>query len=251
MAALVTWRRVPDEQHTGSVELRGAQGSPFLYVHPEDQADAATASPCARWAYNHNDTADDEQDADVFALTIRGTVSYRRYAQLWQAYHQLPVGQRPATFQEQDNAAAALEAPSLAGGAAALATGLQASGSATYDGFLSLEPEQDSVTVVTVCASARVRAFGTALLARIGQARSIVAEAHLSDGVQEVARVRATARIRFPFELRSAAATRTYVVTVPAGGSVRVALVRVGPAYEIRSGTSGFAGMSGVTITAV
>ncbi len=48
MATRIEWRRIPDRQHTGSVELRAVTGTPFLYVHPRDQADdppAATPPP--------------------------------------------------------------------------------------------------------------------------------------------------------------------------------------------------------------
>jgi hypothetical protein len=220
MAIVVTWRRVPDAQHTGSVELRGIAGTPFLYVHPEDQAGGALPSPAAMWVYNHDDTDQDEEAATSFALTVRGHVHYRVYARL-----------------------------ALAAGATPLATGLQASGSGTYDAFLSVDPEPDAATAVTVTGTAQVRATGAAsLFSRTGMGRAIIANAYLFNGAQEIARARASARIQFPFSTRSASVTVTYPVTIPAGGSVRVAQVTTGPAYEIRRGTSRFSALSQVTI---
>ena len=79
MAVRIEWRREPSRQHTGSVELRGINGSPFLYVHPHDESDAALGSCAGWWWYSNRDTTESPVVAAKDGIFVDGKMSYAAY----------------------------------------------------------------------------------------------------------------------------------------------------------------------------
>ena len=238
MGIQIEWRLIPDPQHTGSAELRGPPGTPFLYVHPEDQAGQPRRSPSALWTYNHQDAAETSVIANAFTVTIRGYVSYARHMSLRAQYATAVNPPEPWRGQE-----AAKEVFT-----AAPVTGIQPSGQANYEAFLSFVPALPHPVKVTLTAVLRTRAFGLATRpGSIGMARSIMGFAKAFNDTVEITKVRSYVRIGgWPWIKRRSAAA-TYDVVVPAGGEIRIGEVNVGPAYEIRGGASLFTALSAIT----
>jgi len=82
----IEWRRIPDKTHTGSAELLGGFGSPFVYLHPQDHGrDLLTgtknglASCAGMWHYTHNDTIESPFAGNVGEIIVQGRMSYADY----------------------------------------------------------------------------------------------------------------------------------------------------------------------------
>lgn len=235
MAITIEWRREPDAQHTGSAELNGVANKPFIYVHPQDQAQQPIRSPCVDWRYNNQDMANKRMVAWQLFLNLQGHVSFDSYLLHRRQYQLLPASNRFEGWAGQDSTDQAF--------GSALATGLQPSGFGTYTAYLSRAPHDRKEDTVKVTATLRTFAlFVKPLRARIGMGRSVSAEASAFDGPTEQVRCRSMARLtRFSLlSIRRSRKLKTYPVTIPPGGEVKIGKVQCGLGYEQRSGSSHF-----------
>ena len=244
MAIEVKWKRTPDRQHTGSAELLGIGNPIFLYVHPQDQAQAPRSSPAARWRYNHRDTVENNVTNNSFLVWVFGRVSYRSYAMHRRYYQATPA------FQSIPNWASQGAAGQVFG--AALASRIQPSGFIAYHAFASVNPAAADATTVKVTANLVALSLGwTTPFARIGGARSTSAlcEAANENGPIAGSLTRTIARLRFPVSLRLRRRTASYVLTIPAAGEVMIGKVVPGLGYTISRGVSGFLSMARISYT--
>lgn len=234
MPAQIEWRRVPDQQHTGSAELRGVAGSPFLFVHPQDESGQPRSSPCALWTFNQADAANNNVLSPIFRIRLHGFVSYRSYQLHRAAYQNIAPADRADPWQGQDEAEEVwIDSP--------LATGLQPSGQCAYHAFISLQPPAPQPVSVTLAASLQIYSLGIGSLgAVIGMGRSVDAKAEILNHAGSVYSINHLARVRFPFQFKYRAHGQTYTVIIPPGGEVQIGKVMVGLAYEIRRGSSRF-----------
>ncbi len=235
MPIKIEWRREPNPQHTGSAELNGLQNKPFLYVHPEDQAQQPRRSPCASWTYNQNDMANNNIVAWQLFLNLQGRVSFADYLLHRRHYQGMAAADRFEGWAGQDGTDEVYGSP--------LASGIQPSGFGSYSAYISQAPHKETATTVTVTAT--LTSFGVLLKsirAVIGMARSVTANVYVYNEQGEVDRVRNNIRLsRFlPFRLRSRRKQASFNVVIPAGGEVMIGKVECGLGYELRSLNSNF-----------
>jgi hypothetical protein len=247
MAISIEWRRQPAEQHTGSVELLGVAGTPFLYVHPHDQANAPRGSCAARWWYNHRDTAESPVTDSRFHVFVSGHVSHASYVQTRDLYRRLRRWTRFAirlvtnSYRLQHAPGAVLGAP--------LATALQASGSCAYEAYLTFDPAPAEDMVLRIDADLWSYAKGESTPgSAIGMGRSVSANAKVYDHTgAEVARAHALAVIQSPLASVSSKKPASYPLAVAAGtAEVHVGGVVAGPAFSIASGEAEFSAFAEV-----
>jgi hypothetical protein len=235
MPVQIEWRLTPNPQHAGSAELRGPTGTPFLYVHPQDGAQQPRRSSSARWIYDHQDAAEAAEVADAFTIRTAGWVSFARYMASRNAY--LALANPPDPWRGQESADEVYTANPV--------TGIQPSGQANYCAYISLTPASEGATRVTLIAELRTWALGYASQPlNIGMGQRIVAQADAENESDGVARVRSAVRLSAWSWFKRDGADAEYDVVIPPGGEVRIGSVNVGPAYEIRGGTSLFAASS-------
>lgn len=248
MAARIEWRRTPDEQHTGSVELRGVAGTPFIYVHPEDQADEDVASCAGRWWYDHRNATVSPDVQNPGGVYVRGRFSYADYQATRTLWRRLSGWRKFAiglfgSYRGQDRPGSVF--------GPVLASSLQVSGQLVYDAWLVLDPAPSQATTYDIHAELWAYARGRCTRrAAIGMGRSVTATAHAFDGTTEIGVQRASARIRSPRQRDSHRATHDYTITVPGGTAEhRIGRATTGPGYSIGSGSSWFVAWGEVTFT--
>lgn len=242
MATVVEWRRKPQKDpHTGSVEVNNGTGKPILYAHTEDRA-GAVFSPAAIWIYTQNDASDLNVAGKNIKVNVYGFVSYLTYANLFQRWWAASWWKRVlarilAYFLGQESPARVFSKP--------LATDLQPSGDLGYEAFLSLDPPESKDTKLDIQVKIEVKAQTMALAGAAGK-NVTFSSAVAFDENGEVDRVKASGR--FGGAEDKDAKTVNYVVTVPAGGEVKVASASTGPGFFIKSGLSFFTGTAEVEI---
>jgi hypothetical protein len=244
VAIQIEWRLTPNPQHAGSAELRGPANTPFLYVHPRDNSGPPRRSSSARWVYNHQDLAQASEIAAAFTILTAGWVSFTRYLASRARYAALMFPPEPWEGQASANQVYT----------AAPVTGFQPSAQANYQAYITVVPAAACSTQVTLIAALRTWSFGHASQpGRIGMGQSIASHASAVSGATAIVDIRSLVRLgRWPWFKRAGIAT-AYNVLIPPGGEVQIGSVSVGPAYEIRGGTSLFGASSyiGYTVAAV
>jgi hypothetical protein len=246
----IEWRREPDEQHTGSVELRGVSGTPFLYVHPHDQADAPRGSCAAWWWYNNRDTTESPVAANQFSIYVSGNVSYAAYFQTRDLYRSRGGWTRFAIW-AVTNSYRLQEAPGEVLGAP-IATTLQASGSCAYEAYLVFDPPPPNDIMLQVDAELWAHARGECTpRAAIGMGRAVSADAKVYDHTgSEIERANALAQIQAPRASVYTNKTASYPVAVVAGtAELHLGSVIAGPGYSIGSGESEFTAFAEIAFT--
>lgn len=250
MAISIEWRREPDRQHTGSAELRGVSGTPFLYVHPQDMADAPRGSAAGWWWFDHRDTTVSPEVANPSGIYVDGSMSYAAYFATRALYRRLSSYRRFAIaivtndYRGQEGPGEVFMAP--------VATSIQVSGACIYKAYVVFDPPlaQD----VTYETTAELWAFArgrTSRGARIGMGRSISSAAAAFDhaGVERGA-TRAIARLAFPRDRKSVRDTVTYDLEVAAGTrEIHIGTAQSGPGFSIASGRSAFVGWAEIAFT--
>ena len=246
----IEWRREPDRQHTGSAELRGVAGTPFLYVHPQDQADAPRGSCAAWWWYNHHDTTDSPVTANTFQIYVSGSVSYASYFQTRDLYRSRGRWTRFAvwlvtnTYRLQRAPGEVFDAP--------VATSIQASGSCTYRAYLVFDPPPPNAITLQIDATLLAHARGECTLgAAIGMGRAASSDAQVYDHAgNEMQRATALGRIQSPRSSVYDNKTASYPITVAAGtAQLHIGTVIAGLAYSIGSGASDFTAYAEIAFT--
>lgn len=244
MAAVIEWRRNPQKDpHTGSVEVNNGTGKkPVMYGHPEDQA-GAVGSPAAVWIYSQGDAANLTVAGKSITVDVVGFVSYATYANLFTRWWALGGWKRfwawlRGSFGGQENPGSVFGKP--------IAANLQPSGDLRYEAFLSLDPPEPKDKKWDIRVEMDVRAWTMALAGGTGS-NGTLSYSVAFDENGEVDKVKALGRFGGP--QKQDAKTVDYVVTVPAGGEVKVASAATGPAFVIRSGLSVFMGSADVEIS--
>ena len=131
MAVTIEWRRKPDKQHTGTAELNGVPGRPFIYVHPEDKGASGLGSCAGSWYYTHKDTTESSFTGNKSDIIVHGGMSYANYSAAHRLYNSLGWFTRAmliGDYQNQEDPDEVFGVP--------LATSLQPSGQAAYDGVM-------------------------------------------------------------------------------------------------------------------
>ena len=241
MAVTIEWRREADRQHTGSAELNGVSGTPFIYVHPEDQADAPRDSCAGWWFYNHRDTTESPVVSNKDDIFVMGWMSYAKYQATRTMYRRLGGWRRFAIwlvtngYKLQDNPGEVFNAP--------LASSIQPSGSCVYKAYLKFDPPAPEDVVYEVTANFLTHAEGECNRgARIGMGRSILASAAAFDeNGMEQGRERSRAQIAFPTDTDRKQSTTVYNISVSSGTTeIHIGTISAGPGYTIASGQSEF-----------
>lgn len=250
MAITIEWRREPDRQHTGSFELRGVSGTPFLYVHPQDQADNPRGSCAGWWWYNHRDTTESPVTANKFDIYVNGRVSYAAYHQTRQLYRSLggwtkfAIGIVTNSYRLQENPSEVFNAP--------VASSLQVSGVCIYKGYLKFDPPPTKDLKLDIDAALCAYAEGeTTRGAAIGMGRSILSYAKVFDHKgNEMEKVRAKAKLQFPKDKADKRKNKLYSIEVTAGTKeIHIGTVNTGPSYTIGSGKSVFNAWAEIAFT--
>lgn len=246
MAITIEWRREPDRQHTGSAELRGVSGTPFIYVHPEDLADAPRGSCAGWWFYNHRDTTESPRVSNKDDIFVMGWMSYAKYQATRTMYRSLggwtrfAIGLVTNRYRLQENPAEVFNAP--------LASSIQVSGSCVYKAYLKFDPTAPEDVVYEVTAKFLTHAEGECNRgARIGMRRSILASAAAFDeNGAEQGRERSMAQVAFPKDTDRNQNTTVYNISVARGTTeIHIGTISAGPGYSIASGQSEFNAFAG------
>ncbi|MEM7431010.1 MAG: hypothetical protein AAF351_03620 [Pseudomonadota bacterium] len=237
MALRIKWvRSVP--LHVGSSEMLGTglgpNNNPFHFLHAEDDGvswvNSAMTSSFGGWTYNQGDYTANNKIANRLVLRARGGFSYNDYA----SYRNIAVsaGIPSEPWNGQQQAATVFGHPK--------ANKLQPSGMGIYTAFLE-NPGAAGPTKV------RVRVNGWVFLTsrtqfrpNVGGGKTVDGTASAFNGNVLVAEARSKVDVSKAIGVGLKLVSAKYVVTVPAGGSVKVGRVQVGVGYTISSGTNKF-----------